>query len=81
MVPAAALAVALGLCTSAVAEDVGKNVVTPSRVVTKTPAKKKVQKYYIMTIASAIPQPIERYSDVPTTVSPVILIRRGRALP
>jgi len=49
--------------------DASKNVVMPTQ---QTKIVRKV--CYVMTVASGIPQPCDRFAGVPTTASPIIII-------
>ncbi len=65
----------------ALAADVSKNVAAPSKNVIAARGQQAQQprkvKRYVMTIASAIPVPEERYLGTPTTPSPVIIVQRA----
>jgi hypothetical protein len=65
----ASAVVSLAFGASAFA-DASKNVVIPA-----TQQTKMIRKVcYVMTVASGIPQPCERFAGVPTTASPIIII-------
>jgi hypothetical protein len=60
---------ALAFCASAFAADPSRNVVLPA---TQQPAIKTVKKMcYVVAGSSAIPQPCNRLSAIPTTATPM----------
>ena len=67
----ASAVLALAFCASAFA-DPSNNVVQPT---TQQPAQRTVKKVcYVVTASSAIPQPCDRLSAIPTTANPMIIL-------
>ena len=67
---------ALAFCASAFAADPSKNVVVPATTQQSPKTAKKV--CYALTSTSGIPVPCDRLSAIPTTASPILIIRRGK---
>ena len=71
----ASLVLGLALCASAWASPNDKNVVArKAQAAAAQPVQDQPRiKYYAMSIASAIPQPVERLGAIPTTTSPLLV--------
>jgi hypothetical protein len=67
---------ALAFYAPAFAADPRKNVVVPATTQQSLKTAKKV--CYAFTSTSGIPVPCERLSAIPTTASPILIIRRGK---
>jgi hypothetical protein len=67
---------ALAFCASAFAADPSKNVAVPAT--TQRPFKTAKKVCYTFTSTSGIPVPCDRLSAIPTTASPIVIIRAAK---
>lgn len=67
---------ALAFCASAFAADSSKNVVV--RATTQQSLKTAKKVCYALTSTSGIPVPCDRLSAIPTTASPILIIRNAK---
>jgi hypothetical protein len=67
---------ALAFCASAFAADPSKNVVVPATTQQSLRTAKKL--CYTLTSTSGIPVPCDRLSAIPTTASPILILKKGK---
>jgi hypothetical protein len=67
---------ALAFCASAFAADPSKNVVVPAA--TQQSLKKAKKVCYTFSSTSGIPVPCDRLGAIPTTATPILILRKGR---
>ena len=76
LVQCISILLALAFWASAFAADPSKNVVVPATTPQSLKTAKKL--CYTLTSTSGIPVPCDRLSAIPTTASPILILKKGK---